>query len=515
MLILNNNYQMLEKYNIKDLLYLFGIISVFIYFQFWFFGINVPANVVDGYFLRSSDFFFLNAETKSQLISNPGSVNHFPAFIGYFFKLFLGILGIEYTLGFFIFLSFIPYVIFFFIVSYQIYMRINLISAIIITSGLISTSISTYMYSWAGMIDGFSYLFIFLIYLAFEKRNWKNVILFTILGILSHQLVFISFLLMFSIFFFFDLFVYKDVNSKKNIITLNEKKLSRKERLSFKKIYDDSFFSYFQNYIKSLATILFFWLAFQILNYIFLPNGSGSYLSSAIDIKNTIVSGIGNTPLNIFTTLKFMLIPIFLLIYWQFRNEAKFGFLLLLPVFFSFFSIIIWSDTTRIMMHFIIILFFISLNLFFNKENVFLLKKEITTNNKKIFLNTLIICSIINIITPSFIINNNSLITYSRLSIEEKDQFGNVSASYSSLENQNEVRWSDSDGNLYVKIDKHDYLFFYCTKYGYGSIHSGGIYPDSYNEDWLNKSLTTNCIYYVKTFNFLENKWRLFGELED
>ena len=55
------------------------------------------------------------------------------------------------------------------------------------------------------------------------------------------------------------------------------------------------------------------------------------------------------------------------------------------------------------------------------------------------------------------------VVTYWKtLSIEEKDQFGNVSASYSSLENQNEVRWSDSDGNLYVQIDKHDYLFFYC-----------------------------------------------------
>ena len=506
---------MFEKYKLKDVLYLFGIITVFIYFQFWFYGINAPPGVVNGYFLRSSDFFFLNQETKTLLVSHPGSVNHFPTLIGYIFKLFLRALGIDYTLGFFVFLSFIPYVIFFFLVSYQIYKRLNLISAIIITSGLISTSISTYMYSWAGIIDGLSYLLIYLIYLAFEKRNWKNVILFTVLGIFSHQLVFISFLLIFSIFFFIDLYAYKDLTAKKNIITLDEKKLSRKERMSVKKNnYKDSVFRYFKNHIKSLLIILFTWLAFQILNFIFLPNESGSYLTKAIDIKNTIISGIGNTPLNIFTTLKFMLIPIFLLIYWQFRKEAKFGFLLLLPIFFSFFSIMIWSDTTRIMMHFIIILFFISLN-FFNKENVFLLKKEITTKNIKIFLNTLIICSIMNVITPSLIINDNALITYSRLSIEEKDQLGNVSASYSSLENQNEVRWSDSEGNLSIRIDKYDYLLFWCTDYGYGAIHTNGLYPDSYKEDWLNKQFTTNCIYYVKTFNFFENKWRLYGELED
>ena len=374
------------------------------------------------------------------------------------------------------------------------------------------------MFVWSGLLDGLSYLLIFLIYLSFEKKKWKNIITFTVLGIFSHQLVFLSSILIFTIFFFIDFFNYRNSLNKKNIIPPEEKKLSRLQRREIYKnktsLVKNSFFTFFKNYIKSFWVILFFFFLFQLVNFIFIPDESGSYLTSTFDFKNTIISGLGNTPLNIITTLKFLLAPILILIYWQFKHDFKLGLLLLLPFFFAYFSILLWTDTTRIMMHFCIVSFFICLNIFLNNNNTLNLTNFLSSKKKNVLLKVLIICSILNIITPSFIINDNNFLTYSRLSIEERDQYGNVSSVYSSLENQDEIRWSDDNGKLSFKIDKHDYFFNLCFEKGFGAIHINGIYPEDYETGWMDKSLSTNCSYYLKSYNFLQNKWRLFSELQ-
>lgn len=508
---------MFKKISKNDLLYLFGAVLVIIYLQLWFFGLNTTSGVVNGYFARSIDFFLINDETIAQLTSNPGSVNHLPTFIGYFFKIFFDLLGISYSLSFFIFLSLIPYVAFFLILSQIIYKRLNLTYAIIITSGLVSTSISTYMFVWGGLLDGLNYLLILLIYLSFEKKKWKNIITLTVLGIFSHQLVFLSYLLMFTIFFFIEFFNYRNLLSNKNVISSDEKKLSRNERKEINKnkpqLITKSFFIFFESHIKSFLIILFFFFIFQLINFIFISDKSGSYLTSSLNLKNTIISGLGNTPLNIITTLKFLLIPILILIYWQFKYNFKLGLLLLLPLIFAYCSILIWSDTTRIMMHFCIVSFFICLNVFLNNNNALGLNDILAHRKKNVFLKVLIICSILNIVTPSFIVNDNNFLTYSRLSLHERDQYGNVSSVYSSLENQDEIRWTDKDGKLNFELDKNDYFFNICSENGYRVIHFNGIYNDDYEPDW-NKFLPTNCSYYLKNYNFLQNKWRLFVELQ-
>ena len=124
-------------------------------------------------------------------------------------------------------------------------------------------------------------------------------------------------------------------------------------------------------------------------------------------------------------------------------------------------------------------------------------------------MKVVIICSFINFFTPSLIIQNNDLITYTRLPIIELDNKGNGAETFSF---ENGVRsWGKTpDGLQNWNVDYNDLILIICTEKEDSQLHSNNsllINQTSHN------LLNTNCIIYFRSFNFLQFKWRLWAEL--
>jgi hypothetical protein len=268
----------------------------------------------------------------------------------------------------------------------------------------------------------------------------------------------------------------------------------------------------FKNYKKSLAIIFISIFLFQLFNLIFFSGSGGSYLYNSINIKNSIITGLGQTPMNLFSTLKFLWVPIIIFIFIQLKKDYLTFLILLIPILLSLGSLVLWTDITRILYHFLIPLYVIICGSIIQNKNFNLLRIDIKSINSKRLIKIIMICSFINFFTPSLIIQNNDLVTFTRLPVIELDNKGNGSETFSF--EYGARKWGKTpDGLQNWSVDYHDLILVLCTQkgdeqlYSSNSLNSSSINLESHN------FLNTNCIIYLRSFNFLQFKWRLWAEL--
>jgi len=502
----NNLYRIKNLFSTKTLYLLLGIIF-FSLPLFWFYGTSISPSSM-GFYSRATDFFIFKEETKALLSNNPGAVNHFTSLILYFFSNLFEAIGIKFSLNIFFILFLIPYYLFLLILSSNFSYSLNNLKSIIVSIGIMSSGLAPYILVFGGLIDGVNLTIITLCLISLTKNKWNAYIALTLLGIITHQIIVIISLMLLLMKFISEYQYFKQANTRKDI-DFSEKKLTRRERNLLKLNEEKSVKFDFKYYKKSLAIIFTSLFLFQLFNLIFFSGSGGSYLYNMINIKNSIITGLGQTPLNLFSTLKFLWAPVVIFIYIQLKKDYLTFLILLIPILLSLGSLILWTDITRILYHFLIPLYLIICGSIIQNKNFNLLKINIKSLNSKRLIKIIIICSFINFFTPSLIIQNNDLITYTRLPIIELDNKGNGAETFS-FENGTRSWGKTPDGLQNWNVDYNDLILIICTEKEDSQLHSN-------NSLLINKTshnfLNTNCIIYLRSFNFLQFKWRLWTEL--
>lgn len=509
----------------------------------FFYGVNITP-YSEGLFYRTIDFFIIENQTKALLLEEQGAANHLTTFFGYLIKILLSLFGINFKIPHFIILSLSFYYLFFITITIILLKNSKLYLVIFILGGLISSSIAPYMLVYGGLIDGMN-LFIItlsLIFLTLEK--WNKYIFLTLIGMITHQIIVIISLIFLLIKFLNEYKEYK-FHKASFVISKEELSLSRKER-NLLNLEDRRIKKFdLSPYLKSSIIIFSSLIAFQIFNLIFLKDFGGAFLYNIIDIKNSIITGIGHTPLNLITTLQFLWIPVILFIYLQFKNDYLVGIFLIIPIIFSLISLFFWADITRILHHFSVPVFIIIIGSVLKIKSLNLLRISINPKHTKLIVYTILIFSTLNFFTPSFIIQNNDLVSFSRLPIIDLDENGNGAVSYSfnnggtintssgGSEGQaktpaisitpmetaggldenstlfNARKWGLKNGIQNWSVNKYDYALTICTPRSDPIIFGRGNIINTHENTFLD----TKCIIYLRTFNIFQLKWRLWAEL--
>ena len=501
-----SSYRIKNLFFSKTLYLLLGIIF-FSLPLFWFYGTSISPSSM-GFYSRATDFFIFKDQTKALLSNNPGAVNHFTSLILYFISNLFEAIGIKFSLNIFFILFLIPYYLFLLILSSNFSNSLNNLKSIIVSIGIMSSGLAPYILVFGGLIDGVNLTIITLCLISLTKNKWNTYITLTLLGIITHQIIVIISLMLLLMKLISEYRYFKQDNTRKDI-DFSEKKLTRRERNLLKLNEEKNIKFDFKYYKKSLAIIFTSLFLFQLFNLIFFSGSGGSYLYNMINIKNSIIAGLGQTPLNLFSTLKFLWAPVVIFIYIQLKKDYLTFLILIIPILLSLGSLILWTDITRILYHFLIPLYLIICGSIIQNKNFNLLKINIKSINSKRLIKIIIICSFINFFTPSLIIQNNDLITYTRLPIIELDNKGNGAETFSF---ENGVRrWGKTpDGLQNWNVDYSDLILIICTEKEDSQLHSNNsLLINQTSHNFLN----TNCIIYLRSFNFLQFKWRLWAEL--
>jgi len=505
----------------------------------FFYGVNITP-YSEGLFYRTIDFFINDNLTKDILINGQGAANHLTTFLGYLIKVLLSLFGIDFKVPHFIFLSLFFYYLFFITLTIILIKNSKLYLAIFITGGLISSGIAPYMFIYGGLIDGMSLFLITLSLIFLTLEKWNKYIALSLIGMFTHQIIVLVSLTFLLIKFLNEYKGYK-FHADSFAVPKEEKRMTRKERniLNLEKKRIKKFD--FSPYLKSSIIIFSSLITFQIFNLIFLKDFGGAFLYNTINIKDSIIVGIGHTPLNLITTLQFLWIPTILFIFIQLKKDYFSGIFLTIPIIFSLISLFFWSDITRILYHFSVPVFLIIIGSVLKIKSLDLLRININPKHTKLIIYAVLISSALNFFTPSFIIQDNDLISFSRLSIIDLDENGNGAATYSFISEGNtnssaegspvlnitpastsEVdkagaffnvkKWGLKRGLQNWSVNKKDYALTICTPKNDSVIFGGRLGGNKMNT-YKKTFFDTKCMMYLRTFNFLQLKWRLWAEL--